>query len=135
MANSGSERRLSAKPQPAPTGDGTIVLGYVLARLRQIRHGVVTRRGSMPATITVSGVDALCEDLNARADAGRKKYGTMLRVNNGRNALVDLYQEITDAIMYAAQARMEGDDEIGKFAEPLIETGAQLAAILDRRSA
>jgi hypothetical protein len=68
---SGSERRLSAKPQLAPTGDGTIVLGYVLARLREIKHGAVTRRG-VPGTVTPQGIDILWEDLNARADAGQK---------------------------------------------------------------
>lgn len=129
----GSERRLSAKPQPAPTGHGDIVLGHVLARLRDIRQGAVLRRG-VPATVTARGIDILWEDLNARADIGQKKYGTMLRANNGRNALVDLYQEITDAIMYAYQARIEGDNEIGNFVEPLIELGAQLAVILDNRA-
>jgi hypothetical protein len=42
-------------------------------------------------------------DLQVRADAGESKYGTRLRVWNGRDALIDHYQELLDAAMYVRQ--------------------------------
>ena len=65
--------------QPPPTGNGQVVLFEVL------------------------------KDLRKRAIAGRVKYGTMLRVSNGRDALVDAYQESLDLCMYLKQVLMERD--------------------------
>ena len=69
----------AATPQPPPTGDGPRVLDLVLA------------------------------DLTARAEVGREKYGTYLRAGNGRDALMDAYQEALDLCMYLRQAMMERD--------------------------
>jgi hypothetical protein len=46
-------------------------------------------------------------DIEARAVLGVKKYGTRLRPNNGRHALVDAYQEALDLCMYLRQALAE----------------------------
>ena len=46
-------------------------------------------------------------DLQERADAGKKKYGTYLETNNGRDALWDAYQEALDLVMYLRQAIIE----------------------------
>jgi hypothetical protein len=42
-------------------------------------------------------------DLEARSQAGEKKYGTRLKTNNGRNAMVDAYQEVLDLACYLRQ--------------------------------
>lgn len=42
-------------------------------------------------------------DLKKRAIKGQKTYGTKLRTNNGRNALIDAYQEALDLCMYLRQ--------------------------------
>lgn len=42
-------------------------------------------------------------DIEARVKAGRQKYGIPLQAHNGRNALMDLYQEQIDALMYTRQ--------------------------------
>ncbi len=63
----------AAQPEPPPIGDGAEVLPMVIA------------------------------DLQARSEKGRAKYGTTLRVNNGRNALMDAYQEAQDLTMYLRQ--------------------------------
>ena len=47
--------------------------------------------------------DAIVIDLEKRAKVGSAKYGTPLQTNNGRNALLDLYEEMLDAYMYAVQ--------------------------------
>lgn len=66
--------------EPQPTGNGDRVLDYVL--------------------------EALIE----RAELGKKKYGTYLRVDNGRDPLVDALQEAMDLVMYLAQAIMEKNE-------------------------
>lgn len=59
--------------QGAPNGQGRTILGLVLG------------------------------DLITRSDAGLAKYGERLRANNGRDATIDLYQELLDAVMYLRQ--------------------------------
>ena len=43
-------------------------------------------------------------DMRARDDFGRMKYGTPLQANNGRDALLDAYQEALDLVAYLRQA-------------------------------
>lgn len=49
------------------------------------------------------------KDFTDRAEAGKLKYGTYLETHNGRDALMDMYQEMIDMVMYAKQALMERD--------------------------
>ncbi len=44
------------------------------------------------------------QDLLSRAETGVQKYGTPLKPNNGRDALLDAYQEALDLCMYLRQA-------------------------------
>jgi hypothetical protein len=67
----------ASKPQPKPVGNGEIVLEGVL------------------------------NDLIERANFGKEKYGTYLRTNNGRDALMDAYQEALDLVMYLKQIILE----------------------------
>lgn len=50
-------------------------------------------------------------DLEARAVAGLAKYGRPLEANNGRDALLDAYQEALDLACYLRQAIAERDNE------------------------
>ena len=70
----------AATPEPAPIGNG---------------HVIVTE---------------LLKDILARDGMGREKYGTSLRVGNGRDALNDSLQEALDLCFYLKQAIMERDD-------------------------
>jgi hypothetical protein len=63
----------ASEKQPPPTGDGKLILPLVLV------------------------------DIQERARAGLKKYGTMLKAYNGREALWDAYQEAIDLVMYIRQ--------------------------------
>lgn len=65
--------------EPAPTGDGQVILDLVM------------------------------KDFDDRADAGKRKYGTFLRAHNGRDALMDAYQEAVDLCMYLRQVIYERD--------------------------
>lgn len=49
------------------------------------------------------------EDMKSRDNAGRLKYGTPLQPFNGRDALVDAYQEALDLVVYLRQAIAERD--------------------------
>jgi hypothetical protein len=55
-------------------------------------------------------VDLVMADLARRAETGRIKYGTYLQSHNGRNALIDAYQEALDLCMYLRQAIEEQKD-------------------------
>lgn len=68
--------------QPPPTGENDMVLPVVLAAL------------------------------TSRAEQGRVKYGTYLRVHNGRDALIDAWQEAADLLMYLTQEIMERDGKL-----------------------
>lgn len=53
--------------------------------------------------------ELVIEDMRARDAAGRAKYGTPLQAHNGRDALVDAYQEALDLAVYLRQAIAERD--------------------------
>lgn len=48
--------------------------------------------------------DRVVEDLRARKALGLRKYGTVLQAHNGRDALMDAYQETLDLACYLRQA-------------------------------
>lgn len=55
-------------------------------------------------------LDYVVLDIQARAEAGKQRYGTYLKTNNGRDALMDAYQEAIDLVMYLRQALLERDE-------------------------
>lgn len=61
------------------------------------------------------------EDLKARDEHGREKYGGPLVTNDGRDSLNDLYQEILDAAQYCKKLELE-----------LIEERASRGRAIDR---
>lgn len=52
-------------------------------------------------------VDLVVEDMVERKRIGTERYGTPLQPFNGRDALVDAYQEALDLVMYLRQAIYE----------------------------
>lgn len=53
---------------------------------------------------------ALRDDLEARAQMGEQKYGERLKAHNGRNFLVDAYQEAVDLWEYLRQGREQREN-------------------------
>ena len=47
--------------------------------------------------------ELVVEDMQARDQVGRQRYGTPLQTFNGRDALVDAYQEALDLAVYLRQ--------------------------------
>jgi hypothetical protein len=43
-------------------------------------------------------------DMQERDRVGRQRYGTPLQANNGRDALLEAYQEALDLVVYLRQA-------------------------------
>jgi hypothetical protein len=50
---------------------------------------------------------AVIADIEARRELGIRRYGTALQPNNGRNALLDAYEEALDLAMYLKQRLIE----------------------------
>lgn len=48
--------------------------------------------------------DLVVEDMRQRDQVGRQRYGTPLQTHNGRDALMDAYQEALDLVVYLRQA-------------------------------
>jgi|SRR5208337_1125085 len=84
---------IAAQVQPMPTGNGIDVAIEAAADLRRMGH------------------PELAEDIEARIRLGEKKYGTRLKSHNGRDAMLDLHQELCDALNYAKQLEIEGRED------------------------
>jgi len=88
------------EPPPAKNKNGVVVLDLVM---NDIRAGKIN--------IAADCLAGVLTDLERRSKEGEKKYGTQLHTNNGRDALIDFYQEILDAIVYIRQFNAEWPDE------------------------
>ena len=65
----------------------------------------------------VKVLDLVLKDLTDRAEVGKERYGTYLETHNGRDALMDAYQEALDLSMYIRQAIEEKNKEHRTFCE------------------
>jgi hypothetical protein len=127
------DRRVAGH-EPVPTGDGEIVLKYVEEKLHLL-HVAASMQTALGPLVPPDALARLRMDLISRAEVGKEKYGTYLRTNNGRNVAVDVYLELCDAVMYSAQARMQGDKQAGAALELLINIAAPLGkAIFEREN-
>lgn len=64
----------------------------------------------MPQPGTIEIAPLVMADIEARVQMGQQKYNTTLQANNGRDALMDAYQEAIDLVMYLRQAIAERDE-------------------------
>jgi hypothetical protein len=53
--------------------------------------------------------DLVQQDIEARKAIGLQRYGTLLQPHNGRDALLDAYQEAIDLVVYLRQVIYERD--------------------------
>ena len=62
----------------------------------------------MPIPNNHEGIQNLViEDIEKRIAVGVERYGTVLQPFNGRDALLDLYEELLDAVVYTKQLLVE----------------------------
>lgn len=107
-------------PPPAPRPDEPACWDLVLARL-----------SAVPEPID----DRLRADIKMRDAFGVAKYGQRLKTNDGRNPLIDAYQENLDLVCYLAKDNAETEHRCGRFSEEhyRTETTLTLAIQLLRR--
>ncbi len=74
----------------------------------------VTDPQPAPQNVGEPIVPMVIADLQARREFGRRKYGDELRVRNGRDALVDAYQEALDLCIYLRQ-RIEQEKPVTRW--------------------
>lgn len=71
---------------------------------------------SQPLPTVRDGVEdvqtAVIRDIESRRELGIRRYGTALQPHNGRNALLDAYEEALDLAMYLKQALIESEETI-----------------------
>lgn len=79
LSLTGTKENHRIKHQPKPKGDGQEIWPLVL------------------------------EDMKDKVRLGARKYGTVLKTDNGRDALLDAYQEAIDLVFYLRQAIEERD--------------------------
>lgn len=70
-----------------------------------------TLKQASPKGSGVPIINLVMLDLEARAVIGEETYGERLKAHNGRNALIDAYQEALDLTMYLRQAIQENINE------------------------
>jgi hypothetical protein len=92
---------------------------------RIIPMGDTTRPQQDPKPGKTSVTDLVLADINERREQGIKKYGTELKTQNGRKALVDLYQELLDAVMYVRQ-QIEEEREMNTIVSAQMKEGGSL---------
>ena len=66
-----------------------------------------TLEQQMPTGEGIDVIEQVIADMELRAQKGVETYGTRLKTNNGRNALVDAYQEALDLAIYLKQRLLE----------------------------
>lgn len=113
----------ATRQQPAPAGHGESVTDWLTDRLRYVAQG----RGAS------AEVEPLISDLLARRELGRARYGDELRTGNGRDVLVDAYQEALDLLVYLAQGVMDGDGSLLEEAGVAVALCGRLRMRLDVR--
>jgi len=75
--------------------------------------------------------EELVDDLEARLRLGVERYGRRLSLRNGRDAVVDAYQEALDLCLYLRQAHQEGELDVADALASI--QGADRVALVLRR--
>jgi hypothetical protein len=109
----GDSPELAARSQALPTGNGIDVAVEAAEDMKRLGH------------------KQIAEDIEARIRMGEKKYGTRLKSHNGRDAVLDLYQEVLDGLNYSKQLEIEGLDN-GDFFRHLVDIAIRVEARLKR---
>lgn len=108
---------LTPQPPPKPV-DGPAVWDLVVADVLESRF--------IPPSSTR---DALVVDMRGRDAYGEGLYGTRLRAGDGRDSLVDAYQEALDLVAYLRKALADGKQASGLYALAL-DMAFELKALL-----
>ena len=75
----------------------------------EIEENYITEPQSNPSKGKETIYPLVLEDIRSRVLSGVSKYGMPLESNNGRDALLDAYQEAIDLVFYLRQLIAERD--------------------------
>lgn len=89
------------QPSPIPQPDRRPVWEMVVADTKSIYSAHVG--------IDRVALDDLLRDMSERDQVGRQRYGVPLTTHNGRDHVIDAYQEKLDASVYLRAAIAEGE--------------------------
>lgn len=115
------EKQVTAVVLYGLTPDGPEVFDVTVAKSKgpSLGSGIVHtperahRSGDSQDLPTVNDLpfiqDAVIADIDARKQVGIRRYGTALQPFNGRDALLDAYEEALDLAIYLKQALVERD--------------------------
>lgn len=80
--------------------------------------------------------ETVVKDLEFRAEQGEAKYGVRLHTYNGRDPLIDLYEELLDALVYSVQYGLEseGDPYCWELPEAVLDSLGVVVQALNRRT-
>ena len=112
------------KPVVEDTGPSGFqaVLDHEAARTPEVVNNVFIqeptkqRPGDQPLPVHTGGEaiqDLVIQDIEDRKRIGLERYGTLLQAHNGRDSLLDAYEEAIDLSLYLKQALVEREIEEG----------------------
>lgn len=103
-------KEVADQPPPAPRPDLKPTWELVVADFEGRYEAIGVGAGADPvSSYNRKILDAVVADMVARDLVGRARYGTPLTAGNGRDHLVDAYQEKLDETVYLRNAIEEGD--------------------------
>lgn len=113
-----ARNREALRQQPAPVKNGQpAIQDLVIDDLRKFGYGPVAN------------------DQEVRKETGLRKYGTLLQAFNGRDALLDTYEEALDLMNYARQAVEEATNDMDLLLvyQLAINQAVEIRRLLDAR--
>lgn len=104
-----------AKPKGTGVDVATLaeedILLHQMMTAEEVYRSLINAAGFLRFMLGVKADENLLQvvahDLEARVEMGATKYGARLQTNNGRDAIMDAYQEVLDGINYLKQALLE----------------------------
>ncbi len=99
---------------PHPQGEWNVVTYVEWLKLMSNPHPPKASTVDQPKPKTTNDIpvwDLVIADMVARDQLGRERYGTPLQAFNGRDALIDAYQEALDLVVYLRQVIRESECE------------------------
>ncbi len=98
----------------------------------RLRKSAINQPAPTPGNVNVG--ELVLADIQARIDLGKSKYRTLTQTQNGRDVLMDAYQESIELTMYLAliQTQNERDALMDAYPEPFELAMYLKQAILER---
>lgn len=118
------------QPPPTPRPDLIPVWEHVISDFKLRFEGHETMDGGDP----LYAVHHALNDMRERDRVGRERYGTPLTTNNGRDHLVDAYQELLDGAVYLKAEWLEGNHQVRRAYHRTLDAILELRVMLDERA-